>query len=80
MPVPKVSVLERVDRKPKFSHLVAQKGECETRMTGEEARRNGPWKGEKSEALRPLARFFLPALHLATILISDVLRVRASSS
>ena len=50
MPVPKVSVLERVDRKPKFSHLVAQKGDCETRMTGEEARRNGPWKGEKREA------------------------------
>ena len=50
-------------------------------MTGEEARRNGPWKGKKGRhnALSPVFSF-PAALHLATVLISDALRVRASSS
>ena len=53
-------------------------------MTGDEARHKGPWEGERREAQYPLPRFsFRPPLrtnlHLATILISDVLRVRVSS-
>ena len=49
MPVQKVSVLERVDRKPKFSHFARTKRECETRMTGDETRRKGQWERERRE-------------------------------
>ena len=59
MPVPKVSVLERVDRKPKFLHFGRTKRECETRMTGDEARRKGQWeeKKERNNALSPVFSF-----------------------
>ena len=83
-----LSVLERVDRKPKFSHFGCTKRGVRNAndWPGDEARRTGPSERRKKRGITPSRPFFpsRPPLrtnsHLVTILISDALRVRASSS
>ena len=51
MPVQKVSVLERVDRKPKFSHFARTKRGVRNAndWPGDETRRTGQWERERRE-------------------------------